>query len=149
MENQTNLENCPPSLWIYLFLAWLVAAIAFVGSLFFSLVMEFIPCELCWYQRILMYPLVLTLGTGLFPLDKEAIKYSAPLVFLGWPIALYHNLIQWGIISEDLSPCIEGVSCSARYIEWFGFITIPLLSLFAFTLIGVLLYLFIKKLKTY
>ena len=115
-----------------LFMAWAVALASCLGSLFFSEIMGFVPCSLCWYQRIFMYPLVLVLGIGLFPLNKEVFKFSMPLVISGWIFAFYHNLLHWGIISESLAPCTKGVACSTVYINWLGFITIPLLSIFSF-----------------
>jgi disulfide bond formation protein DsbB len=70
--------------WNILFTVWLIACIGTLGSLFFSEAMEFAPCALCWYQRIFLYPMVITLATGLFPLDKGVIKYSLPLAVGGW-----------------------------------------------------------------
>lgn len=120
-------------------MAWLIATIAMLGSLFFSEVMEFAPCVLCWYQRIFIYPLVITLGIGLFPLDKQSIKYSLPLAVIGWLFALYHTLLYSGIIPESMQPCRQGVSCTEVYIELFGFLSIPMLSLIAFSMIIALL----------
>ena len=131
--------------WILIFCCWVISCLSMGGSLFFSEVMEFPPCELCWYQRIAMYPLVLIFVVGLFSLTKEIIKYSTPLVFSGWVIALWHNLLHFGIIKEELSPCREGVSCSTVYVNWFGFLTIPMLSLMAFSFLGILLYLFYRR----
>ena len=131
--------------WSLIFGAWLISCISMGGSLFFSEVMEFPPCILCWYQRIAMYPLVAIFMIGLFPLSKEVFKYSAPFVALGWLIALWHNLLHLGIIEEDLSPCREGVSCSTVYINWMGFITIPLLSFVAFSLLGIILFIFYRR----
>lgn len=111
-----------------------------LGSLFFSLVMGLPPCDLCWYQRIAMYPLVLILGLGLFKKDRTSLDYAFPLVIIGWLIAAYHNLLYYNIIPETMAPCKAGISCTTRYIEWFGFVTIPLLSLTAFTVILVCLY---------
>ncbi|MDY0051425.1 MAG: disulfide oxidoreductase [Aliarcobacter sp.] len=123
----------------YVFFAFLVSLIATLGSLFFSEVMHFIPCSLCWYQRIFMYSLVfLFLVNLLFP-DDKIFKYSFPLVIIGWMISIYHNLLMFGIIPENLSPCVQGVPCSTVYINWLGFITIPLLSFFAYTTILILL----------
>lgn len=139
-------KDCDQYWWL-IFCAWFISAISFAGSLFFSEIMEFLPCTLCWYQRIAMYPLVLMLGIGLFPVKREVFKFSIPLVVIGLFIALYHNLLHWGIISEDMSPCVEGIPCSVVYIEWLGFITIPLLSLTAFTLILICLLLFRKRTK--
>ncbi len=131
--------------WSLIFGAWLISCLSMGGSLFFSEVMEFPPCILCWYQRIAMYPLVAIFMVGLFPLSKEVFKYSAPFVALGWLIALWHNLLHLGIIEEDLSPCREGVSCSTVYINWMGFITIPLLSFVAFSLLGIILFIFYRR----
>lgn len=114
------------------YLAFLQAIVATSGSLFFSEVLHFTPCTLCWYQRILMYPLVAILAVGILRRDKGIYLYVLPLSIIGWSIALYHNLLQWGVIVE---PCTVGVSCITRYAGWFGFITIPFLSLTAFTII--------------
>ena len=128
-----------------LFLAWLVSLVASLGSLFFSEVIGYPPCSLCWYQRICMYPLAIILALGLFPLDKKVFKFAMPLTFIGWFFALYHNLLHWEVIPETAAPCREGVACSTVYIDWFGFITIPLLSLVAFSIILISLFLFNKR----
>ncbi|UCG77201.1 MAG: disulfide bond formation protein B [Nitrospirota bacterium] len=133
--------------WIILFAAWLIAAVGLLGSLFFSEVMEFAPCTLCWFERIFLYPLVITLAIGLFPFDRAAIKYSLPLAITGLLIAFYHNLVYFGIISEDLTPCKQGVSCSDVYIKLLGFIDIPLLALMSFAAIIVLLFILKRRLK--
>jgi disulfide bond formation protein DsbB len=120
-------------------LAWVVASIATFGSLFLSEVMKYPPCTLCWYQRICMYPLMLIFLVGLFPFSRMVIKFSMPLVILGMAISVYHNLLYYHILPESASPCREGISCTTVFIEWFGFITIPLLSFSAFLLILILL----------
>ena len=123
-----------------LFLAWFIAVIATLGSLFFSEVMEFIPCSLCWYQRIAMYPLVLIFGVALWKGRRDVHLYAWPLSILGNLLALYHLGVQYEIIPEAASPCVQGVPCSSMYIQWLGFITIPFLSLIAFSLINLLLW---------
>jgi disulfide bond formation protein DsbB len=129
----------------FIFLSFLISLIATLGSLFFSEIMNFIPCSLCWYQRIFMYPLVfLFLINLLFP-DDKIFKYTFPLVFIGWIISIYHNLLMFKIIPENLSPCVQGVPCSVDYLNWFGFITIPLLSFFAYTFILILLIMLKRK----
>jgi disulfide bond formation protein DsbB len=110
-----------------------------LGSLFFSHIMEFAPCVLCWYQRICLFPLVIILATGLFPFDKRVVKFSLPLAIAGWLTAFYHNLLYQGIIPQDLQPCSQGVSCTEKYIDLFGFLTIPMLSLLSFSIIIILL----------
>lgn len=132
-DNKSNLN------WTILFLCWLLVSISTMGSLFFSYVMEFTPCVLCWYQRICFFPLTLILGVGLFPLDKKVVKFALPLAVAGWLTALYHNLLYSGIISESIQPCNKGVSCTEKYIELFGFLTIPMLSLLSFTAVITLL----------
>ena len=133
-SDQTSNVN-----WNILFLCWLVASISTVGSVFFSHVMEFAPCVLCWYQRICLFPLVIILAVGLFPLDKNVVKYALPLAVIGWLTALYHNLLYSGIIPESIQPCSQGVSCTEDYIDLFGFLTIPMLSLISFSTIIALL----------
>ena len=126
--------------WTILFLCWLLVTISTLGSLFFSYVVGFAPCVLCWYQRIFLFPLVILLAMGLFPFDKSVIKYALPLAIAGWLTALYHNLLYSGIIPESIQPCSQGVSCTEKYIDLFGFITIPMLSLLSFsTIIGLLI----------
>ena len=115
-----------------LFLAWLVALAATAGALFLGEVMGKTPCVLCWYQRIAMFPLVLVLGVGLFDGDARSARYALPLAWAGWSLALYHCLVFWGVISEALSPCRQGVSCADAELQVAGFVPIPLLSLVAF-----------------
>lgn len=124
---------------ILIYLCWVISSIATLGSLFFSEVMQFTPCVLCWYQRIAMYPLVVLFLVGSFRTVRDTICFSLPLVAIGWIIAVYHNLLHLGVIPESASPCIEGASCSTIYLNWFGFVTIPLLSFFSFSLIGIIL----------
>jgi disulfide bond formation protein DsbB len=130
-----------------IFGAWIVAMIATLGSLFFSEVMLFPPCVLCWYQRICMYPLVLILLTGLFPVSKSVVRFSLPLALVGWVIVVYHNLLYYNIIPESAAPCVQGISCTTKFIQWFGFVTIPFLSLLAFTIILILILLTNRNLK--
>lgn len=118
--------------------AWLIALVATAGSLFFSEVMRLPPCVLCWYQRIAMYPLVLLLGVALLRGERKVLAYVWPLAGLGLAIAVYHNLLYYHVIPESLSPCVEGISCTTRQIEWFGFVTIPFLALTAFVLLNAL-----------
>lgn len=126
-------------------LTWFVSVVATSGSLYFSEIKHFIPCTLCWYQRILMYPLVILLGIALVRNDQKIHVYVLPLSILGFFIGTYHYLKQKVSFfqSIDVLECSVGVPCSVMYINWFGFITIPFLSLVAFFLISVVL--LIKK----
>ena len=126
--------------WNLLFAAWLIATVSALGSLFFSYVLDYAPCVLCWYQRICLFPLVLLLGRGLFPLDRSAAKFALPLAAAGWLLAAYHNLLFVGVIPAAMQPCTQGVSCTETYISWFGFVSIPLLALLSFSAItGILI----------
>lgn len=125
-----------------LYIAWFQAALALAGSLFFSEVMKLPPCVLCWYQRIAMYPLVLILGTSIFRRDGAARFYNLPLALAGLVISVYHNLLYYKVIPQAIVPCTSGVSCTSKQIEWFGFVTIPFLSLCAFTVIVISLLLY-------
>jgi len=122
-----------------IFLCFLVASIATFGSLFFSEVMNFVPCSMCWYQRIFMYPLVLIFLANLLYPDDKVFKYSMLLVVTGLAFSIYHNLLMFDIIPESVVPCVSGVPCSTEYINWFGFVTIPLLSLISYSTLFILL----------
>ncbi len=125
--------------WTLVFAAWLVASLATVGALFMSEVMGLAPCVLCWYQRIFMFPLVFLLGVGLFPLEPRIVRYTLPLAIGGLLVAVFHLLLTAGYVPETLTPCRQGIPCSTVQIEWFGFVTIPLLSAAAFLTISALL----------
>jgi len=140
-------SNQKPSNLTILFLCWLVAGVSAMGSLFFSYVMGFAPCVLCWYQRIFLFPLVIILAVGLFPFDKNVVKYALPLAIAGWLTALYHNLLYAGIIPESIQPCSQGVSCTEEYIELFGFLSIPMLSLLSFSTITALLIILSRRIS--
>ncbi|AYC30204.1 disulfide oxidoreductase [Paenisporosarcina cavernae] len=126
---------------------WLVALVATIGSLFFSEVKGYVPCELCWYQRILMYPLVLLLGVAY--LQKNATIYVTSLVFsiIGASISAYHYGIQKFTFLADSAPACGQVACTSQYINWLGFITIPFLALVGFVLVIVLSIVLMKQAK--
>jgi disulfide bond formation protein DsbB len=125
--------------WAILFAAWVIATVSTLGALFLSEVMQVAPCVLCWYQRVFMFPLVLVLAVGLFPLDRKVVRYAAPLAAAGWLVALFHVLLTRGYIPESATPCTQGIPCSRIEVEWLGFLTIPLLSLLSFSVIGLCL----------
>jgi disulfide bond formation protein DsbB len=127
------------------YLAWTIALLSVAISLYFSDIRGFVPCNLCWYARILIYPLVVIIGVGIIRRDRNWVAYAAPLVSAGWLLEIYHSLIQWGIIPETLTRCIATVPCTTKYINYFGFITIPFLGLLAFTAIGMCLFLYWKS----
>lgn len=118
------------------YLAWIVATLATAGSLYASEIAHWPPCTLCWYQRVLMYPLVIIIAVGIWKKDRILPFYVLPLSILGMVVALYHYLLQRGVL-PSLVPCALEIPCVTKYGEWFGFVTIPLLSLSAFCLITV------------
>lgn len=128
-----------PALW----LAWLVALVATTGSLIYSEVIHFIPCRLCWFQRIAMYPMAVILLVGGIRRDLAVKFYALPLALIGLGISTWHYLVQ-------LYPSLEGGACdptnpcSARYVEAFGFISIPFMAGAGFTLIAALLLFYVK-----
>lgn len=133
--------------WNLIFFCWIIATIATLGSLFFSEIMGLKPCVLCWYQRIFIYPLVVILFIGMFPLEKNVVRYALPLAVIGWFFAVYHYLLYSGYIPESLQPCDQEASCADINLELLGFITIPMLSILSFTAIIVLLVLFRNKMR--
>ncbi|MCF6266997.1 MAG: disulfide bond formation protein B [Desulfuromusa sp.] len=126
--------------WNLLFLCWLLVSVSTTISIFFSSVLEYEPCVLCWYQRICLFPLILIFAAGLFPaFDKSVIKFALPLSIAGGLTALYHSLLYVGFIPENIQPCSKGVSCTEKYFELFGFVSIPMLSFLAFSTLITLL----------
>lgn len=124
--------------WLYdhvTYVAWVQAFLALIVSLYFSEIKHFAPCLLCWYQRILMYPLVLIIAVGIVRKDKGLHLYVLPLSLIGMGMAAYHYLLQAGVIPESIAPCTIGVSCLTQYEVYLRIFTIPLLSFIAFTLI--------------
>ena len=133
-----TLEGAKPARernWGIVFAA-LVALIATGGSLYFSEVNKFLPCTLCWYQRVCMYSSALLLTLTVLRGDRWMALYALPLTLGGFTVALYHVLEERGIV-QTLRVCSEGIPCNTPWINWLGFITIPALSLAAFVLMGI------------
>jgi len=131
------LEAVRRLLWGYeLWAAFVVAAIATGGSLFFSEIAHFVPCELCWYQRICMYPLsILTLLLA-YHGDHRAARYLLPLPVVGAGVSVYHLLIENKVIKEPTQCLISAPGgCATKWINEFGYITIPTLALTGFVLL--------------
>ena len=122
-----------------LWIAFAVATVATLGSLYLSEVVHLIPCTFCWYQRIAMYPLVVVLGLAAWRRDHGVRPYAAALSGIGACIAAYHRLIQ-AFPSLGGSACSSGVPCTAAYFTVFGFVTIPYMALSGFLLILALLW---------
>jgi disulfide bond formation protein DsbB len=128
-------------LWGYeLWAAFVVAAIATGGSLFFSEIAHFVPCELCWFQRICMYPLSITTLFAALWNDQRAARYLLPLPVVGAGVAVYHLLVENGVVHQAQA-CLASApgGCATKWINKFGFMTIPTLALTAFVLLTILL----------
>ncbi len=119
------------------YIALLAAWIAMSGSLYFSEVAGFIPCTLCWYQRILMYPLALIIAVGILLPDSRLPYFVLPLSLLGQGVSTYHYLLQKTQLFGSDTVCQAGVPCTTMWINWFGFVTIPFLALVAFSIITI------------
>ena len=123
-----------------LWLAFLIAALATAGSLFFSEVADFPPCKLCWFQRIFMYPVAITALLAAVFDDRRAARYLLPLPVLGLGFSVYHVLVERGVIAETSSCQISAPGgCAVRWVEEFGYVTIPTLAGTAFALLIVVL----------
>jgi disulfide bond formation protein DsbB len=122
------------SIWV----AWFVAAVATGGSLYLSEIAGYPPCQYCWYQRIAMYPLAAILLVGGLLRDRRAALYAAVFPVVGACISIYHIYIEVNPDKESAA-CRAGVPCATRWIDEFGYVTIPVMALSAFVLIGLLL----------
>jgi disulfide bond formation protein DsbB len=136
------------STWTLLLMAWLVAVAATAGALFIGEVMGMVPCTLCWYQRIAMFPLALVLGMACFTEDWRGAVYALPLALVGAGISLYHTLLVAGIVPKSWVPCGPGVSCADQKLDILDGLQIPWLSLAAFLAIAFLLTLYLRKTRS-
>ena len=117
-----------------LVLAAVVAATCMAGSLYFSEVAGFPPCELCWYQRIAMYPLVVILAIAAVRRDRDVWHYVVPLAGIGAAISTYHYLVEW-FPEADSGVCKSTVPCTFVWFRELGFVSLPLMALCGFALI--------------
>lgn len=131
-----------------LLFAFIVSLSSTLGSLYFSEVASFEPCKLCWLQRVFMYPLPIILGVALFKKTRDVFYYALPLSVIGGLLALYHYILQMS--ANPLAPCSTigfSVSCSERFFTYYGYITIPFMSLTGFVVISLLLLLTSERIK--
>ena len=124
------------AVWGYeLWLAFVVAAIATGGSLFFSEIAHFVPCELCWYQRICMYPLSITTLFAALRNDHRIAGYLLPFPVVGAGVSTYHLLVENGVIKQTQACLVSAPGgCATKWINEFGYMTIPTLALTGFAL---------------
>ncbi|HLQ97356.1 MAG TPA: disulfide oxidoreductase [Candidatus Dormibacteraeota bacterium] len=118
-----------------LLLIWIQALIATVGSLFYSEVMGYVPCDLCWIQRIFMYPLVIIYGIAALKKDLSVALPGVILSGMGLCVSVYHYGLQKLPLLQDAGGFCSTVSCNLQYVNYFGFITIPFLAGTAFLVI--------------
>ena len=118
-------------------LAAVVAVGATAGSLYFSEVRHFVPCELCWYQRIFMYPLSVVLTLAVVRRDERVRPYVCALAGLGALVSIYH--VQLQLFPGQGSSCSAGPSCTYQWVDVFGFVSIPVMALASFAIILLLL----------
>src|SRR5579862_9151596 len=124
------------ALWGYeLWAGFVVAALATGGSLFFSEIAGFVPCDLCWFQRICMYPLSLLLLFAAFHGDYKFARYLLPFPLIGACVSVYHLLVENQVVSEPTACKIGGAGCAVKWINEFGYVTIPTLALTGFLLL--------------
>lgn len=118
-------------------LAFAVALVATLGSLYYSEIAQFSPCKLCWFQRIFIYPQIIILGLAWWKKDRSILDYGLALILVGGLISLYHNYIYYAakpsLICSVNAPCVE------KYVTGFGYITIPLMALTSLVIMGLLL----------
>lgn len=112
-----------------------------VTSLFYSEVIGYAPCVLCWYQRIFMYPQMIIAGIALAKKDSNALRYLEALSWIGFIFALYHVYIDFG--GSQFIACDSAVSCTQRYVAEFGYLTIPSMALTLF--VAILITVFVAK----
>lgn len=129
---------------------WAIGTLSIFGSLYYSEVAHLIPCLLCWWQRVLMYPIAIIMTVGILRNDKAAPLYTLPLSVIGLFISGYHSLLQWGVIKESVLNCSvqSAVSCAKADINYFGFITIPFLAFLGFAaavILGVVRYISLRR----
>lgn len=131
----------------YLFV-FIISLIATLGSLYYSEVAKFTPCELCWYQRIFMYPQTILFLLALYKDQAIIHPYSLGFSAIGGSISLYHYLLQMKVVDISVCPVVGySVSCGDSFVKEFGYITIPMMALTAFSLMIMFLTTYIKETK--
>ena len=130
-----------------LLMIWVVSLVAMLGSLYFSEIRGYEPCTLCWYQRILMYPIVIIATVAYIQKNAKIALTTAVFSIIGAAMSLYHYSLQKLDFLQSTAPACGRVPCTGQYINWFGFITIPFLALTAFVLIAIMSIYMLKALK--
>lgn len=141
LSTEATAASGDSSGWL-LFAAWIIALVATLSALFIGEVLGQEPCNLCWYQRIAMFPQALLLGIAILFNDTTVRRYALPLAMAGVGIALWHSLVYLGVVSTAIIPCsAEGPSCTGDGMTILGGIPLPVISLACFVVITILLFL--------
>ena len=140
-----NTRRTTASRWHLLLAAWVLSMAATGGALFLGEIMGMVPCVLCWYQRIAMFPLALLLGMAACADDRRGAVYALPLAVAGLMLAVYHSLLVAGFIPRAWVPCGAGASCAQQKLDILNGLQLPWLSLGAFAAITTLLVLYLHK----
>jgi len=119
-------ERARPVAELLLPLAFVIALVATVGSLYYSGIAHFRPCRLCWWQRIMMYPLVPVLAVAAFKRDRLGPLYAMPLALGGLGYGIYHTQLRW--FPEQGSSCEAEAACTSVWVNTFGFVSIPFMA---------------------
>lgn len=130
-----------------LLIIWVTSLLATLGSLYFSEIRGYIPCDLCWFQRIFMYPIVIMTTIAYLQQNAKIAVTTATFSIIGGCISLYHYGLQKLSFLQESAPACTSGSCIGQYINWFGFVTIPFLALTAFILITIASFYLMKVLK--
>ena len=120
-------------------LAFVIALVATLGSLYYSEIAGYLPCRLCWYQRILMYPLVIVTLVGALKRDEYLPAYVLPLSLIGLLVSGYHVLMEKGVFPPSAT-CAADVPCNITYVNYLGFITIAVMAFTAVLLITLIMF---------
>lgn len=112
-----------------------VAGVATAGSLYFSESAGYVPCRLCWFQRVAMYPIALVALIALVRRDAAARWYFVPMALIGAGISTYHYLIEWGVLADSESCALFGPACADVWFREFGFVTLAFMALAGFAAI--------------
>lgn len=121
---RANAALAPSALWY----AWIVALVTMLGSLYYSDVVHFTPCTLCWYQRIALYPMVVILLVAALRKDGQVWRYVVPVLAIGMLVSVYHYQLEW-FPDQGSIACSKDVPCSAVWFREFGYITLAFMAL--------------------
>lgn len=117
----------------FLVLSFLISLLATIFPLVYSEIVNFLPCYLCWWQRVFMFPLLFLFGVALWDKDRRVIRYVLPLVCIGFLVSLYQNFFYYFGVGSSLPCDASGVSCYQHLVSEFGgYISIPMMALTSF-----------------